>query len=63
VEIKTTIRAGVAPEDAILTEVERGKHDLIVLGVNRRSGEQLFFGDTAKAVFDKARASILFVAT
>ena len=63
VEIKTTMRAGVAPEDAILTEVERGKHDLIVLGVNRRTGEQLFFGDTARAVFDKAPASILFVAT
>jgi nucleotide-binding universal stress UspA family protein len=63
VEIKTTMRAGVAPEDAILTEVKRGKHDLIVLGVNRRTGEQLFFGDTARAVLDKAPASILFVAT
>ena len=63
VEIKTTMRAGVAPEDAILTEVKRDKHDLIVLGVNRRTGEQLFFGDTARAVLDKAPASILFLAT
>jgi nucleotide-binding universal stress UspA family protein len=62
-EIRTAVRAGIAPDDAILMEVKRNKHDLIVLGVGRRPGDKLFFGDTAMAVFENAPASILLVAT
>jgi nucleotide-binding universal stress UspA family protein len=62
-KIKTAVRAGITPDDAILMEIKRNKHDLIVLGVSRRPGEKLFFGDTATAVFEKAPASILIVTT
>ena len=35
----------LAPADAIIREARRG-YDLVVLGVSRRPGETLFFGDT-----------------
>jgi nucleotide-binding universal stress UspA family protein len=36
---------------------------LIVMGVSRRPGEGLSFGDTAAAVLEHAPGSVLFVAT
>ena len=63
VEAKTAVRADTAPDAAILTEAKKGGHDLIIMGVNRRPGDKLFFGDTAAAVLEKSSASILFVAT
>ena len=48
---------------AILAEVKKHGHDLIVMGVGRRPGDKLFFGDTAAAVFEKAPASIVFLAS
>jgi nucleotide-binding universal stress UspA family protein len=61
-ELATAVRIDVAPEDAILREAERGGYDLIVMGVNRRPGGTLFFGNVAAAVLKGAPASILFVA-
>ena len=43
-------------------ESRRG-YDLIVLGVSRRPGETLFFGNTATAVLDRSKVSNLFVAS
>jgi nucleotide-binding universal stress UspA family protein len=37
--------------------------DLIVVGVSRRPGESLFFGNTAATLMTKWPGSILFVAT
>jgi Kef-type K+ transport system membrane component KefB/nucleotide-binding universal stress UspA family protein len=62
-DIRTAIRADTSPVQAIVHEAKRSGHDLIVMGVNRRTGESLDFGDTAAAVFDKAGSSILFVAS
>ena len=62
-EMRTTVRAEVAAEEAILKEITRGKHNLIVLGVGRRPGEKLFFGDTAAALLEKSTQSLLFVAS
>jgi nucleotide-binding universal stress UspA family protein len=59
--ISTALRVDVAPDEAILREAARGKYDLIVMGVNRRSGETLFFGNVASAVLAKSSASVLFV--
>ena len=39
------------------------QHNLIVMGVGRRPGEKLFFGDTAAALLEKSDRSLLFVAT
>jgi Kef-type K+ transport system membrane component KefB/nucleotide-binding universal stress UspA family protein len=60
-KITTAVRADVAPDEAIIKEAEREEHDLIVMGVSRRPGGKLFFGDTAARVFENARASILFL--
>jgi Kef-type K+ transport system membrane component KefB/nucleotide-binding universal stress UspA family protein len=63
VEIKTAMRADVAPDAAIVAQAKRSEHDLIVMGVGRRPGDKLFFGDTAAAVLERADASIVFVAS
>ena len=49
--------------EAILAEVKKHGHDLIVMGVSRRPGDKLFFGDTAAAVLENSPASIVFVAS
>jgi hypothetical protein len=36
---------------------------LIVMGVNRRPGETLFFGDVAAAILERSARSILFVSS
>ncbi|HUD87751.1 MAG TPA: cation:proton antiporter [Xanthobacteraceae bacterium] len=62
VSVRSTTRVNLAPEDAILREAKRG-YDLIVLGVSRRPGDTLFFGNTAAAVLDHSDTSNLFVAS
>ena len=52
----------IAPDEAILQEAKRG-YDLIVLGVSRRPGDALFFGNTAAAILDRSETSNLFVAS
>src|SRR5664280_1917285 len=61
--IRTALRADVAPDEAILKESARHKHNLIVMGVGRRPGEILFFGDTASSLLKNAECSLLFVAS
>jgi Kef-type K+ transport system membrane component KefB/nucleotide-binding universal stress UspA family protein len=60
---RTAVHADVTPHDAILAELKKRGHDLIVMGVSRRPGDKLFFGDTAAAVLEKSPASIVFVAS
>jgi nucleotide-binding universal stress UspA family protein len=52
----------LAPAEAIIREAKRG-YDLVVLGVSRRPGETLFFGDTAASVLEHSDTSNLFVAS
>jgi Kef-type K+ transport system membrane component KefB/nucleotide-binding universal stress UspA family protein len=61
--IKTAMRTNVAPDTAIVATAKRGGHDLIIMGVNRRAGDSLDFGDTATAVLEKADSSILFISS
>lgn len=60
--VVTAVRIESAPEQAILREAQHSRHNLIVMGVNRRPGEVLFFGDVAAAVLKSTEASVLFVA-
>lgn len=60
--MRTAIRADIAPEDAILQEAKRGGYNLIVMGVNRRPGDTLYFGAGAAKVLEKSKASLLFLA-
>jgi Kef-type K+ transport system membrane component KefB/nucleotide-binding universal stress UspA family protein len=61
--VRTALRVDVAAEDAILKEAKRGGYDLIVLGVTRRPGETLFFGNMAAALLERCDTAILFVAS
>jgi Kef-type K+ transport system membrane component KefB/nucleotide-binding universal stress UspA family protein len=61
--IRTAIVAEPAADEAILHELDRRSHNLVVMGVGRRPGEKLFFGDTASALLEKSERSLLFVAT
>ncbi len=63
VDLRTAVRTDDDPDEAILKEVARRKHNLIVIGVGRRPGEKLFFGDTAAALLAKSEQSLLFVAS
>jgi Kef-type K+ transport system membrane component KefB/nucleotide-binding universal stress UspA family protein len=62
VTVRSTIRSKIAPDEAILREAKRG-YDLIVVGVSRRPGEALYFGNTAASILDHSGTSNLFVAS
>jgi Kef-type K+ transport system membrane component KefB/nucleotide-binding universal stress UspA family protein len=62
VDLRMKTRANMAPDKAILDESKHG-YDLIVLGVSRRPGDTLHFGNTAGAVLDSSNVSNLFVAS
>jgi Kef-type K+ transport system membrane component KefB/nucleotide-binding universal stress UspA family protein len=61
--IRTAVLAERAADEAILSELERRNHNLVVTGVGRRRGDKLFFGDTASALLEKSGRSLLFVAS
>jgi len=62
-DVATAVRADVAPDMAVVAAAKRNGHNLIIMGVSRRPGDQLFFGDTAAGVFKDAPISLLFVAS
>ena len=62
VDVKTVLRAHIAPEQAILQEIRSSNADLVVLGVDRIAGEKLDFGSVAHAVLCKSNASVLLIA-
>ena len=61
--VHTALRVDAAVEEAILREAERGRYDLVVLGVTRRPGDTLFFGNMAAALLERCDTAILFVAS
>jgi Kef-type K+ transport system membrane component KefB/nucleotide-binding universal stress UspA family protein len=61
--IRTAVIAENAADEAILREAGRRKNNLIVMGVGRRPGEKLFFGDTASSLLEEAECSLLFLAS
>lgn len=60
-KLKTTVQIDVSAEDAILQTIERDNHNLIVMGVSRRPGDSLSFGDVAAALLTGAKCSMLFI--
>lgn len=60
---KTTVQTEAAPDKAILAELKRAEYGLIIMGVSRRPGDKLFFGDTAAAVLEDAAVSLVLVAS
>jgi Kef-type K+ transport system membrane component KefB/nucleotide-binding universal stress UspA family protein len=63
VDIKSTIEDKSIPDRAIVTKAKQDRNDLIVMGVTRRTGETLDFGETAAAVLENAQCSIVLLAT
>jgi nucleotide-binding universal stress UspA family protein len=63
VAVRTAVRFDVAPDAAILAQAKSGGHDLIIMGVQRRPGDKLFFGDTAAGIFERSPVSVLFLAS
>lgn len=61
--VRTALRVDAAVEEAILREAKRGSYDLVVLGVTRRPGDTLFFGNMAAALLERCDTAILFVAS
>jgi Kef-type K+ transport system membrane component KefB/nucleotide-binding universal stress UspA family protein len=62
VAMRTALQPTVAADSAILNIAANG-HGLIVMGVGRRPGEQLYFGNTASAILKKWKGATLFVAS
>jgi nucleotide-binding universal stress UspA family protein len=61
VEAAAALRTEKDADDAILKEAAKRRHNLIVIGVERRPGEELFLGETATAILEKSDRSIVFV--
>jgi nucleotide-binding universal stress UspA family protein len=61
--LRTAVRSDAAADEAILKEAAHGRHNLIVMGVGRRPGKKLFFGDTAAALLEKSECSLLLMAS
>jgi nucleotide-binding universal stress UspA family protein len=62
-KIETRIVSGATPGSAILAETKKGGYDLTVMGVSRRPGEKLFFGDAAATILANPTSSILLLST
>ncbi|HEX4554141.1 MAG TPA: cation:proton antiporter [Xanthobacteraceae bacterium] len=62
-EVATRVRADQSPDEAVLTEAKRDGHNLIIMGVGRRPGDSLFFGETAAGIFEKSPISVVLVSS
>jgi Kef-type K+ transport system membrane component KefB/nucleotide-binding universal stress UspA family protein len=60
IEPRTALEQHASPDAPILRHASR--HELIVMGVNRRPGERLFLGNTAEAIIARYPGHMLFVA-
>jgi len=63
VRVRTAVTAHSSPGQAIIDHANRGKHNLIVMGVSRRPGATLSFGEVAATVLQNTERSVLFVAS
>jgi Kef-type K+ transport system membrane component KefB/nucleotide-binding universal stress UspA family protein len=61
VPVETAIRTRGAPDQAICKEAASGI-SMVVMGVTRRSGDELYFGETATAVIGKCSGPIVLLA-
>ena len=63
VTTRTAMHADMPPDEAILSEAKKSEHNLIIIGVSRRPGDKLFFGETAAGVYKRSPTSVVFVAS
>jgi Kef-type K+ transport system membrane component KefB len=63
VTVKTLAQMKPTSEPAILNQVQKGQHNLLVLGANVRPGSRLFFGHTILTLLQEADCSVLIVSS
>jgi Kef-type K+ transport system membrane component KefB/nucleotide-binding universal stress UspA family protein len=63
VSVKTLAAIRRAAEPAILHQITKGRHNLLVLGANVRPGEGLFFGHSIVVLLQKTSCSLLVVSS
>jgi nucleotide-binding universal stress UspA family protein len=63
ISASTLVRQNANIQEMVIDEAAKGDHTLLVLGVSRRSGDNLFFGNVAKALAHRCPISILLVST
>jgi nucleotide-binding universal stress UspA family protein len=63
VEVKGAVRSIRPPQEAILRQLEVGGHNLLVMGVSPRPSDQLFFGEVPAELLQRAKCSVVFVAS
>ena len=63
VRVRKAVVSGDATAPAIVAHARRALQTVIVLGVGRRPGGAVLFGQTARALLDAAPQSLVFVAT
>jgi Kef-type K+ transport system membrane component KefB/nucleotide-binding universal stress UspA family protein len=63
IDMRSAVKTDAGVADAILRYAGASRSTLIVMGVNRRPGETLFFGDVASGILERSSRSILFVSS
>ena len=63
VAARTVVRRDAVVENVVLAEMATATHTLLVLGVSRRSGEALSFGNVAKVLVRESPISLLLLST
>lgn len=61
VAVRPAVQNAGTSQEAILHQTSTGNHNLVVMGVSVRPGEQLDFGQTASGLLDKVGCSLMFV--
>lgn len=61
VRVDTRVLVRPAQEASILRQIERGRHDLVVLGTKARPGERLFFGHSVTVLLERIPCSLVVV--
>jgi Kef-type K+ transport system membrane component KefB/nucleotide-binding universal stress UspA family protein len=61
VKVRPLTKARRSPEETILRQIRRGRHNLLVLGVKARQGQRLFFGRRIAVLIERAPCSLLIV--
>jgi nucleotide-binding universal stress UspA family protein len=60
--VATMVRTDVSAGEAILDAAGQAGRNLVVMGVSRRPGDVLSFGEVAAALLERSPCSLLFVA-
>jgi nucleotide-binding universal stress UspA family protein len=61
--VRAVVEVRRTAEPAILSQIKKGKHNLLVLGANVRPGEGLFFGHSIIVLLKKTNCSLLIVSS